>query len=699
MSSVTGPSRPTAPNPFEAVVRGQEFRRSAEYDNTIARANIDEINALRGRWWGDPDDDRPLSDRELAFKLAAEEALSFATTQKDRALAVRLSTIDIEDDDVEDDDFDVAALLATQDVAVDQNRAGPNVRTRASGAHSLDYIRTPRSPNATAPNSSSIAQRESVPPVARARPTGHNCVICTDPIYGIEIRAHCGDYYDKACMLELFEAATKDESLFPPRCCRQEIMLADVSPYMTSDLLRRFNEKMKEFSTLKRVYCANPSCSRFLGEQIESSFWYFFTPTYKCPESGCGTQTCTRCKAKFTRMHSCNNDEKDREVLDLGRTEGWARCPGCEQLIELNHGCFHMTCRCKTEFCYVCRAKWKTCGCPQWDERRLLAAAEARADAELGIAAVPPRPAPPRPHAARAAAPLPVPPRRAAAPPPVPPPARPARPDPEQARRAFAARFVPAGHAPAAPPVPVPVVRPAPVPLANTVTATPRATNVRATAHAVPRAQPAVIANPIVEETGHRAQRVQEHNLAVVDWLSALRTARPVRRTATQISGTSSTVSTEAHLTTNVASSTASRAAVVYSALTPRSVLTRRQSIPSPQVERTVPIASTSSTAAKATNRPTSGIADRESTKLRKQPPTQLATLSTMKKTDATRRETLVRVWMDRLRVDHDCHHEGWKYRRGGGRCESCHHDLPFYLFQCNGCAMLACNRCRRNRL
>ncbi|OSX63329.1 hypothetical protein POSPLADRAFT_1080865, partial [Postia placenta MAD-698-R-SB12] len=55
--------------------------------------------------------------------------------------------------------------------------------------------------------------------------------------------------------------------------------------------------------------------------------------------------------------------DADRAVLALGETQGWARCPGCETMIELNHGCFHMTCRCKTEFCYVCQARWKTCTC------------------------------------------------------------------------------------------------------------------------------------------------------------------------------------------------------------------------------------------------------------------------------------------------------------------------------------------------
>lgn len=29
-------------------------------------------------------------------------------------------------------------------------------------------------------------------------------------------------------------------------------------------------------------------------------------------------------------------------------------------------------CRCGANFCYVCAATWRTCGCPQWEEQRLL---------------------------------------------------------------------------------------------------------------------------------------------------------------------------------------------------------------------------------------------------------------------------------------------------------------------------------------
>ncbi|KAL6306046.1 hypothetical protein BKA93DRAFT_193228 [Sparassis latifolia] len=73
-------------------------------------------------------------------------------------------------------------------------------------------------------------------------------------------------------------------------------------------------------------------------------------------------QTCARllkCKEEIALFHVC------LDVLDVldDRRVLWARCSGYEQIIELKYGCFHIICRCRPEFCYCCRAKWKACRC------------------------------------------------------------------------------------------------------------------------------------------------------------------------------------------------------------------------------------------------------------------------------------------------------------------------------------------------
>lgn len=207
--------------------------------------------------------------------------------------------------------------------------------------------------------------------VIASRTTGHVCVACQDPIHGVEIRSPCGHYYDAECANELFQSAARDETLFPPRCCGQNIPLSRVRPHLPSTFITTFRQKQAEFGTLKRVYCSSPTCSRFLGPISEGAFG---SRIYTCPAPGCHRRTCGKCRERYNgkRKHVCRPDADADQVLELGRTRGWARCPGCSHMIGLHLGCFHTTCRCGTEFCYLCRAPWKTCDCPQWDEERLV---------------------------------------------------------------------------------------------------------------------------------------------------------------------------------------------------------------------------------------------------------------------------------------------------------------------------------------
>jgi IBR domain, a half RING-finger domain len=174
-----------------------------------------------------------------------------------------------------------------------------------------------------------------------------DCIICTQPIEDREIRVPCGHYYDVECIISLFQASTKDESLFPPRCCRKSIPLSRVRDHFSASQLEQFVEKAREFSTPKRVYCARPHCSRFLGPQMEGKATAN-AKVYKCT---CGTVMCSRCKGARVDgvKHLCSDviDEGTQVVLSLGKTNGWARCPGCRTMIELNLGCYHMTCVCK----------------------------------------------------------------------------------------------------------------------------------------------------------------------------------------------------------------------------------------------------------------------------------------------------------------------------------------------------------------
>ena len=54
----------------------------------------------------------------------------------------------------------------------------------------------------------------------------------------------------------------------------------------------------------------------------------------------------------------------------------------------------------------------------------------------------------------------------------------------------------------------------------------------------------------------------------------------------------------------------------------------------------------------------------------------------------------------DLLRNNQEClHRDTWAYISGGGTCEECHDYLELYLYRCRVCHLMACRRCRYNRL
>ncbi|GJE85955.1 IBR domain-containing protein [Phanerochaete sordida] len=233
----------------------------------------------------------------------------------------------------------------------------------------------------SSPQASSSRTATSRPRDAKApAKSPQDCVICTDPIRGSQIRAPCGHYYDATCLGELFRGASVDESLFPPRCCNQQFVVQEVRRFLGEKLYQSFQTKALEFGTANRVYCHQPSCSAFLGAATPTPVAFY------CTE--CHTNTCGQCKQNSHGSRPCET-ERDREVLALAEQEGWRRCPGCSHLVELAHGCYHMTCRCRKQFCYLCGADWKTCGCPQWEENRLLNAAAVRVERQNPRAANP----------------------------------------------------------------------------------------------------------------------------------------------------------------------------------------------------------------------------------------------------------------------------------------------------------------------
>lgn len=161
------------------------------------------------------------------------------------------------------------------------------------------------------------------------------CDACQEG-YASSRLAHCtcNHSYCRECLMDLFNASITDDGLFPPRCCKQPILITNVHMFLTPEIIRRFEAKKVEMETVDRTYCSNQVCSIFItAENISGD-------KAECP--ACGTVSCTICKAA-SHNGDCPADIGLQNVLDLAKDNGWQRCFNCRRVIELDVGCNHMT--------------------------------------------------------------------------------------------------------------------------------------------------------------------------------------------------------------------------------------------------------------------------------------------------------------------------------------------------------------------
>ncbi|KAI1648258.1 uncharacterized protein F4817DRAFT_334429 [Daldinia loculata] len=186
-------------------------------------------------------------------------------------------------------------------------------------------------------DTATINQPESSSWAASRQPSRppRTCDACGDQKHFAELaRAPCRHEYCRECLTRLFRDASNDESLFPPRCCRQSIPLVKNQVFIDSDVVRHFRQKALEFSTPRRTYCHNQNCARFIPATN------YLNDIATCGE--CGYRTCMTCKGA-THNGDCPNDEQLQQVFQLATEQHWQRCQNCWAMVELNTGCNHMT--------------------------------------------------------------------------------------------------------------------------------------------------------------------------------------------------------------------------------------------------------------------------------------------------------------------------------------------------------------------
>ncbi|UNI17576.1 hypothetical protein JDV02_003908 [Purpureocillium takamizusanense] len=162
------------------------------------------------------------------------------------------------------------------------------------------------------------------------------CTGCYDTYApSVTAKAPCSHLYCRRCLNELFLGASVDETLFPPRCCKQPIPVDEHIDHLSTETVTIFRAKEVEFSTPNRVYCHRPKCSAFLPPQSVRG------GSATCGE--CGARTCAICKGPAHENSDCPEDTSTQELLRVAKENGWQQCKSCRRLVELDHGCNHMS--------------------------------------------------------------------------------------------------------------------------------------------------------------------------------------------------------------------------------------------------------------------------------------------------------------------------------------------------------------------
>lgn len=140
--------------------------------------------------------------------------------------------------------------------------------------------------------------------------------------------------YCRICLVDLFTSALDNTSLFPPRCCRLPIPLDTCRVILPKELVKNFDLKVEELATPNPTYCSNAECSKFIrSKEIKADVG-------SCVF--CNHKTCLRCKGS-EHKGLCPSDPHVQLLMDVARRSRWQQCTKCNNMVELEQGCFHMT--------------------------------------------------------------------------------------------------------------------------------------------------------------------------------------------------------------------------------------------------------------------------------------------------------------------------------------------------------------------
>ncbi|KAF8253174.1 hypothetical protein K440DRAFT_627429 [Wilcoxina mikolae CBS 423.85] len=189
-----------------------------------------------------------------------------------------------------------------------------------------------------------------------------DCDVCTEAKDDFEmVSLGCGHNFCLDCLRLNFTLAIDTQNLDILRCC-QPIQVFYAADVLSEDELAEFHRLLARNHPGRKIQCSGGCGTILLPAWMQHDFGLCMT---------CNHQTCLIC-GKASHTGECPNDSDTQSLFDVAETEKWQRCFQCGTVVQLQTGCYHITCRCRGEFCYICGVKWKTCTCPTFEEQALI---------------------------------------------------------------------------------------------------------------------------------------------------------------------------------------------------------------------------------------------------------------------------------------------------------------------------------------
>ncbi|KEQ71256.1 hypothetical protein M436DRAFT_65408 [Aureobasidium namibiae CBS 147.97] len=186
----------------------------------------------------------------------------------------------------------------------------------------------------------------------------------------------CDHAYCFPCLNQLSKQFIRQESTFPVSCCNHEVSYGQVQKESELHVRIQFAAAQEEYSRhhpYRKI--GNPLISisrdRSLTKNFSHTSMTGIISSIVATSVGAGDTSTDAAVAQHSPLPTGKCTMGDAGLESLARTQGWQTCNRCKSVVQLSMGCNHVTCRCGHQFCYVCGAPWKTCGCQQWSERNL----------------------------------------------------------------------------------------------------------------------------------------------------------------------------------------------------------------------------------------------------------------------------------------------------------------------------------------